>query len=139
MAYTDFNNNTGISFLHGTQDSLNALIKNGGAVEGAFYLTKDTHRLYVGRKSNNNSIVPVAVNEGVIVVDKLESLPEKSTINAGEFYYISEKNILCIYNGQEFVQINPDTDTNTYYEYSITQDMNNQAKKNANGSVMALR
>ena len=129
MAYTDFNN-TGISFLHGTQDSLNTLIKNGGAVEGAFYLTKDTHRLYVGRKSDNNSIVPVAVNEGVIVVDKLESLPETSTINAGEFYYISDKNILCIYNGQEFVQINPDTDT-----YSITQDTNNQAKKNANGDL----
>lgn len=129
MAYTDFNN-TGISFLHGTQDSLNALIKNGGAVEGAFYLTKDTHRLYVGRKLEDNSIVPVAVNEGVIVVDTLEKLPEKNTINAGEFYYISEKNILCIYNGQDFVQINPDTDTNTYYEYSITQDTDNQAKKN---------
>ena len=109
MAYTNFTGKN-VLFLQGSQDNLNNLIKNGEAIEGAFYLTQDTHRLYVGRKNEEGKIFPVAVNEGVVTVDKVESLPS-SGINAGEFYYATNENILCVYNGSNFVQINSNTDT----------------------------
>jgi hypothetical protein len=49
MAYSDLNNTAKVRFLAGTQASIATLISNGDAIEGAFYLTNDTHRLYVGR------------------------------------------------------------------------------------------
>ena len=109
MAYTNFTGKN-VLFLQGSQDNLNNLIKNGEAIEGAFYLTQDTHRLYVGRKNDEGKIFPVAVNEGVVTVDNVEALPS-SGINAGEFYYATNENILCVYNGSNFVQINSNTDT----------------------------
>ena len=72
--------------------------------DGYVYYTTDTHRLYVGQ---GTEMCPV--NEGVVTVANINSLPE--TAVAGSFYYAAEENILCVYNGQTFVQINPDTDT----------------------------
>lgn len=108
MAYTSFKDSN-VLFLQGSQTNLNSLITNGGAKEGAFYLTNDTHRLYVGR-NNGAKVVPVAVNEGVVTVAAVANLPS-SGINAGEFYYATKENILCVYNGQQFIQINQDKDT----------------------------
>ena len=108
MAYTAFTDKN-VLFLQGTQTNLNNLITNGGAKEGAFYLTYDTHRLYVGR-NDGTKIIPVAVNEGVVTVANVNSLPSTG-VNAGEFYYASQENILCVYNGQQFIQINVDKDT----------------------------
>ncbi len=105
-----------IKFLLGTQDNLEKYIsKNGATAEnGAFYLTQDTHRLYVGTSDGH----AVPVNEGVISVDRVSALP---TTNAhpGEFYYAKEENILCVYAGPKnaqtgkggWVQINSNTDT----------------------------
>lgn len=87
-------------FLRGNSANL----ANVTVEDGAFYLTTDTHRLYVGQGTD---LCPV--NEGVITVANVESLPE--TAITGSFYYATEENILCVYNGQTFVQINPDTDT----------------------------
>ena len=108
MAYTSFKDSN-VLFLQGSQTNLNGLINNGGAKEGAFYLTNDTHRLYVGR-NNGTKVVPVAVNEGVVTVAAVANLPTTG-INAGEFYYATKENILCVYNGQQFIQINQDKDT----------------------------
>ena len=105
MAYNAFNDKN-VLFLQGNQTKLNELITNGGATEGAFYLTNDTHRLYVGR-NNGTKTIPVAVNEGVVTVANVNALPT-SGINAGEFYYATTENILCVYNGQKFIQINTD-------------------------------
>ena len=105
MAYNAFNDKN-VLFLQGNQTKLNDLITNGGATEGAFYLTNDTHRLYVGR-NNGTKTIPVAVNEGVVTVANVNALPT-SGINAGEFYYATTENILCVYNGQKFIQINTD-------------------------------
>lgn len=72
------------------------------ATDGYFYLTTDTHRLYVGQ---GEALVPV--NEGVLTVANIEALPESA--HAGDFYYATAENVLCVYNGSQFIQINPDT------------------------------
>lgn len=102
-----------VLFLQGTQSKLNELMANGGAKEGAFYLTNDTHRLYIGRLAADNKVKPVAVNEGVVTVDSVDNLPTTG-VNVGEFYYVTTGNILCVWSGNGFVQINADTDTDSF-------------------------
>lgn len=75
------------------------------ATNGTFYLTSDTHRLYIGDKDGN--VCPV--NQGVI---KVSSLPSRETAIPGQFYYISDTNILATVSGNQWVQINPDTYVN---------------------------
>lgn len=72
------------------------------AENGVFYLTRDTHRLFIG--NNDHSISPV--NQGVIEVT---SLPPQDGIIPGQFYYLKNDNILATFNGTQWVQINPDT------------------------------
>lgn len=108
-----------VGFKLGTQAKVDALLKTPGTsvVEGSFYLTSDTHRLYIGQKAaaedTNAQLFPV--NEGVITVDTIEDLPKVSTadssVYAGRFYYVTNGNILCVYNGKSWVQINTNTDT----------------------------
>ena len=79
--------------------------------DGAFYLTTDTDRLYIGKIVNDTATL-VPVNEGVNFVSNVASLPSingTSSAEAGHFYYASTENILCVWNGKEWVQINPDT------------------------------
>lgn len=84
---------------------------NANAIEGYFYLTADTHRLYVGNTDHSIS----AVNQGVITVSSLAGLPPLTTeaerkAAQGQFYYVSPPiNILCVASGDRWVQINPDT------------------------------
>lgn len=111
MAAGTINPGGNIKFLLGTQDSLENYIvgKNGAVAEnGAFYLTNDTHRLYVG--TSDGKAVPV--NEGVITVQDVSLLPS-TNVHAGEFYYATNQNILCVYAGKNagWVQINSNTDT----------------------------
>lgn len=116
-----------VGFKLGLQSSVDNIIDAGkGAEEGSFYLTSDTHRLYIGAKNGDdayasadgtgtNDITLYAVNEGVTTVDSMSELPDyssgSSSAAAGRFYYISADNILCVWTGQKWVQINPDTDT----------------------------
>lgn len=113
-------NGKNVLFLQGTQLDLNKMMSNstdvskrGTAQEGAFYLTNDTHRLYIGRTAEDGKTYPVAVNEGVVTVESVDKLPS-SGVNVGEFYYVTTGNILCVYSGSGFVQINSDTDSNSY-------------------------
>lgn len=105
-----------VGFKLGPQQALDDLIKLGtsaNAAPGSFYLTSDTHRLYIG--CDDKSIAPV--NEGIITVKTLGDLPNVSanpTAYAGRFYYVTGDtnaplNILCIFNGSSWVQLNPDT------------------------------
>lgn len=108
-----------VGFKLGTQAKVDALLKTPGTsvVEGSFYLTSDTHRLYIGQKATasdaNAQLFPV--NEGVITVANVADLPKVSesdkSVYAGRFYYVTNGNILCVYNGKSWVQINTNTDT----------------------------
>ena len=114
--------NAYVGFLTGTQQSVDNMLAAGssaGAIEGAFYLTNDTHRLYIG--NSDTSLSPV--NQGVRVVASVAGLPDLSTAsnqkaNVGQFYYLSSSNILCIASGSEWVQINPD---HTLFDERISQ------------------
>jgi len=100
--------NSNVGFKLGTQIAVDNIIKNKTAVTvGSFYLTSDTHRLYIGE---SDGLHPV--NEGVISVEKIENLPNvtgNEDAYAGRFYYIKEDNILCVFNGKIWAQINSDT------------------------------
>ena len=125
MAYVDSTATTfkgggqALSFKCGSQAALAPYIAGTKtAVDGTFYLTNDTSRLYVG---NNGKAVPV--NQGVINVASVSALP--TTGEHGQFYYAQAENILCVYAGKGidpttgqpdatksgWVQINANTNT----------------------------
>lgn len=109
-----------VGFKMGLQSALDALLAAGvgaKATPGTFYLTSDTNRLYIGKE--DNSIAPV--NAGIITVDKIKEetgdaagltyLPvlenaEDKKKAVGNYYYATNENILCIFNGDHWVQIN---------------------------------
>lgn len=88
-------------------------------IDGAFYLTTDTNRLYVG---NNTELVEL--NKSITVVESVGDLP-KTGVEVGQFYYISGENkhagavdnngnilavVTSIVNGNpQWTQVNPDT------------------------------
>lgn len=120
----NFNN---IMFKRGAQASLNSLmtaVKAGtkSFAPGAFYLTTDTDRLYVAQAEDEL----VELNKSITVVDYATAddrtaagapasatiLPASNEVEKGQFYYVSHGNILCIYNGTQWLQVNPDNDHN---------------------------
>ena len=112
-----------VMFKRGKQDDLKKYLLTGAsqAIDGAFYLTSDTNRLYVGKNLGTEAapnIKAVPVNQGVITVENISYLPGGSNnknekAEAGYFYYASTENVLCVYSGEThgWVQINPDTNT----------------------------
>lgn len=107
-----------LGFKVGTQANIDTMLAagaNAGAQHGCFYLTKDSHRLYIGNE--DTSLSPV--NEGIetLTWSELETLAAGlSSLDAkkaatGRFYYASDQNILCVYNGTQFVQLNENTNT----------------------------
>ena len=99
------------------------------AVDGSFYLTEDTQRLYVGIGENN---APVELNRTIRSVENITALnalrgPVGSNANdgvaVGDFYYVAREansvsgNILAYCSAVDatgkptWVQINPDTNT----------------------------
>lgn len=102
--------NQKILFLQGTQAKLDAMTSS---TIGAFYLTNDTHRLYLGMSA---TAAPVPVNQGVTFLANENALPnmngasdEQKKNAAGQFYFLTDKNILCVYSNNQWVQINSDT------------------------------
>ena len=89
-----------IMFKRGLQTSLPTT-----AQDGVFYLTTDTNRLYVGQGTNM-----ALLNQTVQIVTSVSALPKSPTIN--DFFYCTAENILAVYNGNEWKQINPDTNDN---------------------------
>lgn len=140
-----------VGFLTGAQSSIDTMLSKGanaGAKHGYFYLTKDSHRLYVGNSDGSIS----AVNEGVQTVTYLNDLPTLTTAAdkvayTGRFFYVQYKdtnagqvdsniaNILCVYNGSTWVQINANTDTNVKSNtYTTSASGTTGTIKNAIGS-----
>lgn len=109
--------NTNIGFKLGTEANLKALAQ---AQNGVFYLTSDTHRLYIG--NSDGSVSPV--NQGVIAVDKVSGIQNAIP---GQFYYETSTNILATYNGSRWLQINPDTYI-TEFKSEVKADGDNGAK-----------
>ena len=87
-----------VFFKSGSQARYDALTSRD---PGTFYVTHDTHRLYLG-----NDLLSQAV-------EIVTSLPDKSDarVASGTIFYIEGKNILAIFDktANEWVQLNPDT------------------------------
>ena len=119
-----------VSFYRGSQANLNALTSY---VDGRFYLTTDTDRLYVAQSADEL----VELNKSIHVIDSYTELPKTTAttstkikgneVEVGQFYYIKGTNL---HNGQQdsngnilavctditdgnitWVQVNPDTNT----------------------------
>lgn len=127
-----------VSFKRGLYSNL---FKTDATYEdGCFYLTTDTNRLYIGKTVQNEAgqteTKCVPVNQGVIIVDKLSDITNATSIDktAGLFYYAKSENILCTYNGTQWVQINPDTNTNTKLTAIETT-----ATKDANADIVTVK
>ena len=143
------NNMPNVMFKRGTNADLNTKVFNistntagsNGVQDGAFYLTTDTHRLYVGQ---SNTLVEL--NKSITVVDSVADLPT-SGVAKGQFYYINginkhedtstggeNGNILAVCthfeNGvAKWTQVNPDTNVNDHLKsVSVTKGakVNNQ-------------
>lgn len=108
-----------VMFKRGTQTGFNNLTTYQ---DGCFYLTTDSHRLYVGTGNNKADLV----SQSVISYSNwaaIEALSNKSSNSyapglcaEGQFYYAQAENILCTYSNGKWVQINPDhnDDHDTY-------------------------
>ena len=146
MAYANFSQNntkTQIKFFSGSQADLTKYIKGTTeAIEGAFYLTTDTQKLYVGRKDQNDGkVYAVQVSRGVTFVSSSSQLPSVTAndIEEGELYYITSSNILAalkhvpadntvtpaISDHYEWVQINPPTGINTVSTSAVNESGTN--------------
>lgn len=82
---------------------------NGKAVNGTFYLTSDTHRLYIGQGNN-----AVPINAGVTFCDDFNDLTTKTADEseqnlAGRVFFLKDTNILCVRSNGKWAQINSDT------------------------------
>lgn len=127
-----------VGFRLGSQKKVDDIIGNGsGAINGSFYLTEDSHRLYIGAPSDTvvGDYTLYPVNEGVETVENMLVLSSKVSQwdatqkkgAAGRFYYIADQNVLAIFNGKEFIQINVDTDTSIKkVEFKATEDDNEE-------------
>ena len=116
-----------VFFKRGSQTALNALINGSGDrfVDGSFYLTTDTDRLYVAQSASEL----VELNKSIHIVPTIDDLP-KTNVDVGQFYYVQGSststraenvqngNILAVVTGYKgngdpnWVQVNPDTNTN---------------------------
>ena len=113
--------------LQSTVDSMLAQEQGAPQAEhGCFYLTKDAHRLYIGNEDGSLS----AVNEGIEWIGTWTELQTIASTAAsavsgaryltGRFYYVSDRNVLCVYNGRNWVQLNENTNTTlSSNEYGI--------------------
>ena len=122
-----------VMFKRGTQSALDALASSS-IVDGSFYLTTDTNRLYIGKNDNGTNKLE-ELNQSITVVNNFTDLPQStsddtrtikgSRVAVGQFYYINSGaetttgNVLAVCssinkdtNKINWTQVNPDTDTN---------------------------
>ena len=79
-----------VRFLRGTQSKLNDL---KSFVEGAFYLTSDTDRLYFAQSTDKLTYLNKYIQD-IPSVNDLATI-DFSKVNIGDFYYARKENILC--------------------------------------------
>ncbi len=137
-------NATNVLFKRGLQKSLDA----AQTIDGVFYLTKDTHRLYVGQDDKK-----VLLNQTVNFIESVQKLNElaedwrktgSEADHLQDLYYVvpgndpnavntHKGNILAVWcrtgNSYAWMQINPDT--NTY-----VNDLHTSGTASTNGVVI---
>lgn len=124
-----------VMFKRGVQDEIAKYLLTAStdiaqdATEGTFYLTTDTDRLYIGRKDRDSDrVIAVPVNQGVINVTSVSDLPGEDNAYPGQFYYITDNNILCVYSGTgatgHWVQINACPDTHVDEQTVVAKSEN---------------
>lgn len=89
---------------------LSTALPKTGLVEGAFYLTTDTDKLYICNDGNKLSLL----NQVVHSVANINALPKIADAAVGEFYYCLDENVLATKKAAadtSWTQINADTDT----------------------------
>lgn len=91
---------------------LHANLPTSGVIEGAFYLTTDSDRLYVGKADGTLA----DLNKYVKMIDSLANGATLPVGEEGDFLYIKDDNILAVYTDGAWKQVNPDTNTNTTYD-----------------------
>lgn len=126
-----------VGFKLGSQATANLMLTNPENYDvqaGHFYLTSDTHRLYIGALPTTTAADGTVttkldasprlfpLNEGIVTVSDLNHLPvftagtPEELAAIGTFYYVEDGNILCIYGGTQggngWIQVNANTDTN---------------------------
>lgn len=94
-----------VSFKRGPAANLAAA--GFSAQDGVFYLTTDTHRLYVGQGDGNL----VDLNRYIQYVNNVSELAGVHAV--GDFAFCAEGNQLLVYTGTVWSQINPDTNSDT--------------------------
>lgn len=132
-----------VMFKRGTQSGFNNLT---AYQDGCFYLTTDSHRLYVGTGNNTVDLV----SQSVISYPNwaaIEALSNKSSASyapglcaEGQFYYAQAENILCTYSNGKWVQINPDhNDDHDTYVKSINVAKNDAETEKGKQLVYDVR
>ena len=99
-----------VRFLRGTQSNLNNL---KSFIEGAFYLTSDTDRLYFAQSADKLTYLNKYIQD-IPSVNDLATI-DFSKVNVGDFYYARKENILCTKANADdtaWTQINKYEDTN---------------------------
>ena len=126
-----------VSFKVGSQSTIDNWISNPSNYtnvikEGTFYLTEDSHRLYIGNSDHTIS----AVNEGIEKYPNRASLPAKTAAIVGRFCYVTSENILCIgisyMNGStvayDWMQVNANTD---HYHKDFSRNASEDSTNNS--------
>lgn len=75
------------------------------AVNGAFYLTTDSDRLYIGKEDGSLA----DLNKYVKIIESLADGSKLPVGQEGDFLYIKDSNILAVYSGDAWKQINVNT------------------------------
>ena len=89
---------------------LSTALPKTGLVQGAFYLTTDTDKLYICNDGNKLSLL----NQVVHNYPDIDALPSVTDAAVGEFYYCLKENVLATKKAESdtsWTQINADTDT----------------------------
>ena len=110
-----------VFFLSGFQSTLNEKVAAGEIKVGAFYLTEDTNRLYIGKEAGkldllNSTVKFVNQSEFTALGTSWKAETDKGATHANELVYITDLNILAVWSEKtagtyDWVQINPDTHT----------------------------
>lgn len=97
-----------ILFRRGTHANLPST-----AVDGAFYLTTDSHRLYAGIGTEL-----VDLNQYITILDNSAALTSLTNIQEGDFVYLKAENILAVRSGAAWVQVNKQSADTTVNDFT---------------------
>lgn len=104
-----------VRFLQGTQAKFDGLTS---FVEGAFYLTNDTNRLYYANSNTKASYLNKYIYS-VVDADALAAKAAAGEIKAGDFAYLTGSNALMVMvTDTSYKQVNAYEDTNDIVETS---------------------